>query len=156
MTRPAFKPSKPIPDGSTKAVIAKLYDEAGGAKQVAFLLDLGIARTYQLAEEGTLTLDQAARISFATGGTAAADFMAALAGGFFIPIASTNAPMRDMIARLAREAGEAVASGIDVTADDKLTEEERGRFAAELDDMLRVIVSLRRQVGPVLVSKGGA
>lgn len=156
MARPAFKPSKKIPDGSTKAVIAKLYDDAGGAKEVAFLLGLGIARTYQIAEEGSLTLDQAARLSFATGSTAAADYMAALTGGLFLPVASTKAPMREMISRLARDAGEAVAAGIDATADAELTNDERGRMAAELDDLVQTLVSLRRHLGPVMVVKGGA
>ncbi len=156
MVRPAFKPTKRIPDGSTKAVIAKLYDDAGGAKEVAFLLGLGMARTYQVAEEGTLSLEHAARLTFTTGSTAAADYMAALAGGFFIPVASTNAPIREMISRLAREAGEAIATGIDATADATLSENERGRMAAELDDLIQTLVGLRRQVGPFLVRKGGA
>lgn len=146
MTRPSFKPNKRVPEGSTKAVIARLYDDAGGAKTVAFELGLGIARTYQLAEEGSLSLDDAARLSFASGSTSCAEYFAALTGGVFTTIAPAAGTMRELLVRVAREAGDVFAAMTDP--------DNHGALAAEIDDCIRALTAARSRIAPVaLVSQ---
>lgn len=141
MSRPAFKPTKHVPDGSTKAVIGKLFAECGGAKEVAFLLDVSMSRAYQLAEDGSLSLDQAARLTFASGSTVAAEYLAALCGGTFTPGTATGDTLRESLARVAREAGDVFA---------QMTEaDDAGALAAELDDLIRAATAARSKIAPV-------
>lgn len=146
MTRPTFKPSKRVPDGSTKAVIKHLYERAGGAKNVAFALGLATSRTYQLHEEGSLTLDDAASLTFLTGSTEAAEYLATLAGGTFVPVEADTSPINLLLARSATEHGEVMARAMRAIADGDMDASECGSLASEIDDVIRVMVAARQKV----------
>lgn len=148
MARPAFKPNKRVPDGTTRAVIAHLYEQAGGAKAVGFALGLAMARTYQIAEEGTLSLDDAARLTFISGGTAAAEYLATLAGGIFLPVAVEDAAPHALLSRSASEHGEVMALALSTATDGVMDATEAGRIAAEIDDTIRVLVAARQKLTP--------
>ena len=140
MSVPAFKPRKRVPDGSSRAVIAKLFDDNGGAKQVGFTLGLSVARTYQIAEEGSLSLDDAARLTFACGSTAAAEYFAALCGGFFTPGEPTSKGLRDLLALVAHETGDVFAA---MTSPD-----DTGTLASEIDEAIRALTAARSKIAP--------
>lgn len=88
----AFNPVKERPYGEPKEVVARLFEEAGGVPKVMELLDLSRTRVYALADPDSsneISYTRVARLT-ETGATAAAQHLAALAGGIFLPIDKTD------------------------------------------------------------------
>lgn len=85
----AFKPVKARPYGEAKAVVAQLFEEAGGVPAVMELLELSRTRVYALADPDStndISYARVAKLTEATGATAAAKDLAFLAGGIFMPL----------------------------------------------------------------------
>lgn len=62
----AYAPTKPREYGSTKALVARLIDEAGGAKQAAFIVERASSQVYAYADpdvDAQISLDMARRLS---------------------------------------------------------------------------------------------
>ena len=88
----AFDPNKTRNYGSTADVVSRLFQECGGVPTVMKHLNLSRTRCYALADP-----DDPAEISFdrvATltrlGAKSAAEHLAVLAGGSFLPVAGTD------------------------------------------------------------------
>lgn len=140
--------NKVIPEGTTKAVIARLFDDVSGDEgmnAVAFVLGLSMTRAYQLQDEATLTLDHAARLTFITRSPIVAEFMAALAGGQFVPVAPVDEPIGDLVGRIAKESGEVMQAAVALLSDGR---EKCGVLASEIDDAIRVLIAARRACTP--------
>lgn len=85
----AFKPVKERPYGEPKAVVAQLFEEAGGVPAVMEYLELSRTRVYALADPDSsndISYARVAKLTEATGATAAAKDLAFLAGGIFMPL----------------------------------------------------------------------
>ncbi len=84
----AFNPVKQRPYGEPKEVVARLFEEVGGIPKVMELLDLSRTRVYALADPDSTNEISYTRVCTLTedGATAAAQHLAALAGGLFVPL----------------------------------------------------------------------
>ncbi|MFS2318323.1 hypothetical protein RMQ97_10315 [Maricaulis sp. D1M11] len=83
-----FNPVKERRYGEPKAVVAELFEEAGGVPAVMEILDLSRTRVYALADPDStneISYTRVAKLT-ETGATAAARHLAALAGGIFLPV----------------------------------------------------------------------
>lgn len=148
MVRPSYKPNKRVPEGTTKAVLAHLYSEAGGAEQVAFVLGLGPARVYQLRDEGTLTLDDAARLTMVSGSAVVAEYLATLAGGVFVPVDAAEGEISDLVASYAETSGDVLSKSVSALGDGVICEREWGPLASEIDAAIRILVAARQKITP--------
>ncbi|MCA0402040.1 MAG: hypothetical protein LCH38_14650 [Proteobacteria bacterium] len=146
MTRPSYKPNKRVPDGTTKAVLACLYSDAGGVESVAFVLGLGAARVYQLRDEGTLTLDDAARLTLASGSTSAAEYLATLAGGTFVPESPVDDDVASLVSSYAERSGDVLAKAVFALRDGEICAAEWGPLASDIDGAIRVLVAARKLI----------
>lgn len=143
--RAAFRPNKRVPDGATKGVIVHLINQVGGVEQAAFICGLSGARIYQLQDDGNMSLDDAARLSLA-GASAAAEYLATLAGGQFIPVEPIDEPVEALVGRYARESGEVMQAACAILASGKST---CGLLAKEIDDAIRLLIAARKAVTPL-------
>jgi len=85
----SFRPFKPRDYEDVKTVVARLFREAGGAKAVMALLKLSKTRVYAFTDPDSrsdISYARVARITQETGAQAAAEHLAGLAGGAFLPI----------------------------------------------------------------------
>tara|TARA_R110000744_G_scaffold220833_3_gene339682 strand:+ start:8289 stop:8810 length:522 start_codon:yes stop_codon:yes gene_type:complete len=87
-TKMAFNPVKERRYGEPKEVVARVFEEVGGIPEVMNLLELSRTRVYALADPDSSNEISYARIARLTesGATAAAQHLAALAGGIFVPV----------------------------------------------------------------------
>lgn len=87
-TKMAFNPVKERRYGEPKEVVARVFEEVGGIPEVMTLLELSRTRVYALADPDSSNDISYARIARLTesGATAAAQHLAALAGGIFLPV----------------------------------------------------------------------
>jgi hypothetical protein len=148
-----FKPQKRIPEGSTQAVIGQLYKEAGGAKEAGFILGLQASRTYQKHEDASLTLDEAARLTMATGSDAAARYLATLAGGRFVPHDAPEGPITILMSQSAEHQAEAVCATLRALNDGTIDKAEAGGICASLDRLIERATAARQALTPIC---GGA
>ena len=84
----SFKPLKTRAYGTTKEVISRLFQQAGGVPAVMKALSLSRTRTYALADPGDkarISFERVEKITQQTGATAAAEHLAYMAGGVFLP-----------------------------------------------------------------------
>ena len=97
---------KPRQPGTTKEVVSQLIEQAGGPKRAAVSIGVEIAQAYAFtdpAQNKEIKYDQVRRLVLATGATAAAEDLAALAGGVFIPLRSDSDAPEVAICRTPRE-----------------------------------------------------
>jgi len=147
----AFNPVKVRRYGEPKEVVARVFEEVGGIPKVMELLDLSRTRVYALADPDSTNEISYARVSKLTesGSSAAAQHLAALAGGIFLPI--DKADDANWLA-LAGEASRRNARNISAIME-SLSETERspGRIdQGEARDILKV---LDEQLGVLAVQR---
>ena len=84
----SFNPLKRRAYGTTKAVISELFKQAGGVPNVMDILSLSRTRTYALSDpndKACISFERVEKITLQTGATAAAEHLAYLAGGVYLP-----------------------------------------------------------------------
>lgn len=89
-----FNPLKKRQYGTTKAVISELFKEAGGIPKIMEVLEIGRTRAYDFTDpngDAELSFERVEEITRATGATIAAEHLAHLAGGVYLPINSLDA-----------------------------------------------------------------
>lgn len=141
----------PRDPGSLEAAIARAYEQVGGIKDAAYLLERSDSQLYAYAsatDPAAMPLPLAARLC-SLGGTSLAEHLAALCGGTFRPeaAAAENASVIALAGEAVREAGEAVSSAIAAAADGSLTEAERAKVADEADHAISAFTKLRSAMG---------
>lgn len=144
----SFRPTKPRPYATTKDVIARLVGEAGGVKRVAFTLDRSETQVYAYTdpqEQHQANYDQVRRLT-SPDATAAAEDLAALAGGIFVPGAASTQSLNDLGATASEEFGKAAAALFRALSDNKITHDERPSVRKGLDDVLVVLVATRNRL----------
>ncbi|WP_321389398.1 hypothetical protein [Emcibacter sp.] len=85
----SFNPLKRRHYGSTKAVVSELFRQAGGISSVMEILSLGRTRTYDFTDpnkEVEISFARVETLTRETDATIAAEHLAHMAGGVFLPI----------------------------------------------------------------------
>jgi hypothetical protein len=144
--RPAFNPVKPRPPGTVKACVVDLFAQNGGPKRVMVKLDLGESQVYAFTDPQSPERISFERVAALTSeaAPAGAEFLAALAGGFFqpMPCAGRSGPQA-LTAESARQHGEAIAVLVSALADGRINEVEARNAMTEVDEALRALCGLR-------------
>jgi hypothetical protein len=133
--------SRPVP-GSAHAALDRLFEQCGGVKQAAHILNVDEFRLHHARnpnDERSISWARVCQLSREPGATAAAEHLAATAGGTFVPVQVERECLERLAARLAVEGGEGVAAMI------RAKFEAVGRHTAvkELDDLIQVAVCAR-------------
>lgn len=142
-----FRPYKPRTPGSTKAVVKELINQSGGIDAAALILDRSTtsvqAYSDHNAEQG-ISFDQVRRLTLSKNRpTAAAEDLALLAGGVFVPLGDPKECFHSLAAHSAREYGEFASVMLDALRDGKLCRLDRLKILPELDDLIRCLVHAR-------------
>lgn len=155
MTRAAFSPQKPCEPDDPKHAVRRLYEQLGGVKRAAIRLGLKKSQTYDLADVDRAADATWAQICALTGpdAPAAAEYLALLAGGVFLPVPRPDSEVAELTAETMREYGEASADLVRKLAGG-LSADEAASALAPIDEALRAIVRLRQAVAEV--STGGS
>lgn len=149
MTRPAFAPVKRRQPGTPKAAIAALFTEAGGVPRVQVKLGLGASQVYAYSDPQAADEISFARVAALTDSTAsaAAEYLAALAGGAFLPGAPPAAgDAQGLTAAAVREHGEAMALLVEYLRDGKLGAGEARRTLPDIDQAVQALMALRAEL----------
>lgn len=153
----AYTPTKHREYGSTKALVARLIDDAGGAKQAAFIVERASSQVYAYADpdvDAQISLDMARRLTVSTGSKALAEDFAALAGGVFMPIVPPNAEtLESLAATKAHEHGRMISSLFIAMADNHVSGDEARKLLVEADSNLRVLVAMRARLATIAEGK---
>lgn len=144
MSRPAFLAVKPREIGTPKRAMADLFDQLGGIKRVMVKLQLGHSQTYAFTDPRSPEEISFAKVAAITepGATAAAEYLALLAGGVFLPIAPEEADINALCADDVKAHGKAIASVVTAMADGQLTRPERLRAREKVLVALRALTGL--------------
>ena len=146
-----FNPVKRRPYGEPKAVVAQMFEEVGGVPKVMELLDLSRTRVYALADPDSTNEISYARVTMLTeaGATAAAQHLAAAAGGIFVPL--NKAEDADWLA-LAGEASRRNARNISALME-SLSETERSPGEVDQQEARELLKILDDQLGVLAMQR---
>jgi hypothetical protein len=145
----SFRPYKPRSYATTKEVVTRVVDQAGGVKKVAHALDRSQSQTVAYTDPSLsdeITYAQIRRLTELTGVVVAAEDLAALAGGAFLPVPPEGQGFDLLVSRSAKEWGEFIANVLKCRADGKLDDAECRGLLKELDILIRTLVAVRCQV----------
>ncbi len=148
MTRPAFKAQKPVSALLPKAAVQRLYDQFGGIERVAARLGYrGTSQLYAMADASDPAEISFAQVVQLTGpdAPAAAEYLAQIAGGVFLPLPAPTSPIAALTATAMREAGEAAADLVEALSDG-LTAAEAAKALTDIDNAVRAWSQLRSRV----------
>jgi hypothetical protein len=147
----SFNPVKVRRYGEPKEVVARVFEEVGGIPKVMELLDLSRTRVYALADPDSTNEISYTRIATLTeaGSTAAAQHLAALAGGIFLPI--EKAGNANWLA-LAGDASQSNARNISALME-SLSETERSPGRVDKDEAREILKVLDEQLAILAVQR---
>ena len=151
----AFAPVVPCPPEEPKAAIRRLFDQNGGVDRVAIKLGLQPPYVYSISHPGTkdeLTFARTAALT-SRDAPAAAEYLAALAGGVFLPVPCAEGDAQALTADSVRQHGEAMALLVAALASDGIDASEATRTLPEIDEALRALCGLRSLVVGVIEKK---
>jgi hypothetical protein len=137
--------------GTTKEVVARLFQKIGH-KHAAMLLGIGISSAYSYCDPDCATqatFDHVRRLTAATGNISAAEDLAQLAGGVFMPIDPDAATAVELASRSAEDHARMISALIVAVADGQITPKECGTLLEESGKLLRVIVALRVKLNAI-------
>ncbi len=147
----AFNPVKIRRYGEPKEVVARLFEEVGGIPKVMELLDLSRTRVYALADPDSTNEISYTRVATLTeaGAQAAAQHLAALAGGIFLPI--DKADDANWLA-LAGDASRSNARNISALME-SLSETERSPGRVDQEEAREILKVLDEQLAILAVQR---
>jgi hypothetical protein len=155
----AFTPVKPRAYGTPKAAVAKLFEEAGGANVVMDVLSLSRTRVYAFtdpADEAEISFARVCALTEAKQATPAAEHLAALAGGLFLPLKSaSDADWHTMAGAAGRRSAETIAKLLEALSpqDDtpnEVTPKEARALIELVDEELAVLALARAKLSAIL------
>lgn len=145
----AFEPNKDRAYGSSESVISRLFKECGGVPKVMEALDLSRTRCYALADPddpAKISYERVVTLTKTFGASAAAEHMAALAGGTFLPIAADDdeADWHALAAKAARRSAALTATllesiGPEGRSPGTIDSMEARALLAEVDGLMAVL-----------------
>lgn len=141
----AFAPFVPCPPEEPKAAVRRLFDQNGGIDRVAIKLGLQPPYVYSVAHPGTKDELSFARAAALTSheAPAAAEYLAGLAGGVFLPVACKADDALQLTAEAVRQHGEAMGAIVSGVQDGTLDATEARIALVELDEAIGGLCSLR-------------
>ncbi len=146
----SFKPMKPRPYGSLKAVVAEAVKQAGGGDEVGRLLQRDPKTVYCYTDQRdptNMNLEQAVLVTRFLKATAFAEYFAALAGGVFLPMANSDP---SLIAELGAEAqllsGEYFSDLIRAVEDGVITKEENVQLRQRIDPLIQKLAAVQSKL----------
>ena len=131
-----------------------LVDEAGGVKRAAFLIGRTESQTLAYTDpagDSHINFDAVRRLVMATGATAPAEDLAALAGGHFQPGHVDEREFPELVALSAAEWGVFTSMVLRALADNTVDSLERETCLRGLDLVIRAMVSARSKLLAVAV-----
>jgi hypothetical protein len=143
-------------EAATKACVADLFKENGGHKCAIDRFGVSLRRAYNFT---TLASDEQisfARVAILTSAkaTAAARYLATLAGGVFVPLpAPKSGHALALMGEAARSHGEAIAEAAKALADSRVTPRESAALVKEIDEAVVALASLRGAA--IAMAEGG-
>jgi hypothetical protein len=157
MKRPAFAPTRPSVPGTPKEAIKRLFSQKGGIKNVEVLLGLKHTVVYAYASEGETDEIRFAQVAALTDpmGTAAAEYLAARAGGVFLPMPQSEEAIGKLTAESVRRHGRAVAEIVDALADQELSQAEAARALPDVEAALSALAQLHSSVAAIARKRTG-
>jgi hypothetical protein len=141
-----FSPYKPREYGSTKDIVTRLVDQAGGIKAAAFILGKSATQAQAYtdpARPDDISFDDVRRLAAAIRSEAVAEDAASLAGGEFIPGSVPKETFANLSASAAHDWGGFTASVIRAMADGRIDRLEKAETLRGLDTIIRAMVSAR-------------
>lgn len=150
-----FRPYNRRPYGSTHAVVSDLLDEAGGVKKAAFLIGRTESQTLAYSDpagDSHINLDMVRRLVMATGATAPAEDLAALAGGYFQPGKVEEREFPELVALTSAEWGAFCGMVIRALTDNRIDALERETCLRAMDVVIKAMVSARSKLLAVAVA----
>jgi hypothetical protein len=146
---------KPCAPELPVAAVRQLIDQAGGPKRVCIRLNLSLSQVYAYADPGEKDEISFARVAALTDreAPAAAEYLAHLAGGAFLPMPAGGSTLALLTAEAMREHAEACAELVRAMADGLVTAAEAGESLEEIDQALRALTHLRTAVADI--ARGG-
>jgi hypothetical protein len=135
--------------GTTKDIVTRLVDEAGGVKRAAFLLGRAVSRVYELcdpAREDQMSFEAVRKLTEFTGATAAAEDLAALAGGVFMPIEIDDGDLSRLAADKAHEHGRVTTQLFVALGDGNISPDEARDLLKHVDVELRALMAMRAKL----------
>lgn len=147
----AFNPVKIRRYGEPKEVVARLFEEVGGIPKVMELLDLSRTRVYALADPDSTNEISYTRVATLTeaGAQSAAQHLAALAGGIFLPI--EKADDANWLA-LAGDASRSNARNISALME-SLSETEKSPGRVDQDEAREILKVLDEQLAILAIQR---
>jgi hypothetical protein len=141
-----FKPIKPRAYGSTKELVGRAIQQAGGVDEACVILDRSKSTVYGFTDDsephGHLSFDGARRLTKLSAGkvTALAEDLSELAGGVFVPLSAPEgmATWPDIGALASSEGSQFLQLLFRALKDNRLDVPERARLKRETHDCLRV------------------
>jgi hypothetical protein len=150
---PAFKARRPATYGTDMAVIEAIFEQIGGVKRAMPVLGLEKSAVYLLkASAGQASYLQVRQLT-AAGSTAAAEDLAHLAGGIFVPLPKGEGRLAGLTVEMVRESGEATATLMEALLDRKVTASEAPGAMQALDELSTVIAAIRAELQ--VIADGG-
>lgn len=158
-----FKPMKPRRYGDAKEVVARLFEQAGGVPKVMELIDLSRTRVYAFSDpdtESEISYARVARITEETGARAAAEHLALLAGGVFLPAGDASAGDWHSLAGEAAQRNAATiaemldALGEESDAANEITPREARAVLARVDRQIALLSEARARLAAIARADG--
>lgn len=144
-----MSPLKPRAYTSVKAAVIRLYDQVGGVVEVARRLTIGRTLAYAYTDEA----EDDRHISFARvvalsgpGCDAAAEYLAGVCDGLFVPLATGTSPVALASAEAARRFGEAMHGVFAALEDGRMDGAEAQRVLPDIDAALQALGQVRARV----------
>lgn len=146
-----FRPYKPGAGyATTKDVVSRLVDDGGGVKPSAFILERRERVVYDYCDRDSdtqMTFDQVRRLTAISGSAAAAEMLAADAGGVFMPGERLDtATFAELAAQVCGEHGAFSAAVCRAFGDGHVNAAERADVRRELDDLIRLAIAARARL----------
>ncbi len=156
--RQVFNPRSPAEYGTDKAVLAAMYEDIGGPKRAAVVLGYGATKTYDLANpdhpEETVQYRHMRQLTVA-GGTAAAEDLAHLAGGVFLPLPKAGeGVLAGLTAEMLRQSGMTAAELMQAMLDGKVTRDEALAGLQSLDELQVLLSTMRAHLQGIVTPPG--
>lgn len=141
-----FKAVKPRQYGTTEDVVARAFDEIGGAKKAAEIFDITPAVAYAMTDpsvRGEMSLSRAFMLT-RYGATAIAEAMADAAGGMFVPVETPDdGELIKLVAASQRKEGNFSAQLTEALADGIITDAEYTALHKSLSDLITTLTRAR-------------
>lgn len=143
---------KPRPYGTPKQAVASLFEEAGGAERVMEILELSRTRVYAFADpdaDNEISFARVCAITEQTRATAAAEHLARLAGGAFLPVeAEGSDDWLSLAGEAARKNAQTVAALLEALSETDVSpgevDADEARELLELVDQQMKLLAAKR------------